>query len=96
MSTATAFRQARAFKSAQLTYDARADHEDDYGDDDNLCSEQPIGDTRVLVCFSRRRGEPCIEGASINGEVVEADCFSPAVVRRWVRAIEREFGGEAA
>ena len=83
-------------KTAQAHYDNLADHADDFGDADNLCSSQPLGDTQVLVAFSWRRGEPCIEGASINGEIVEADCFSPAVVRRWVRAIEREFGGEAS
>lgn len=59
--------------------------------DDGLTSLQPLGDARVLVCYSWDSNESLsIDGATINGEMVDAGNFSNCVRSQWEKAIRAE------
>lgn len=91
MSIAQAIRNARTFKRAQCDYDNLADPWVDADDADECTSLQPLGNAEVLVCFTWSAGEPVIEGAYVNADIVDVNCFAERVVQQWTAAIAKEW-----
>ena len=63
---------------------------------DGFTSLQPLGDARVIVCYSLDSNESLsIDGATIGGEFVSIDNFSNHVRGQWEKAIKAEEAKDA-
>lgn len=89
----TAFATACPVRAAQAAAAAGVHHEQALACpdvDDGYTSLQPLGMTKVLVCYSLAPGGVQIDGALVNGYMVEADDFSSRQVKDWAQAIDAE------
>jgi hypothetical protein len=76
----------RSFANAQLSFDNLAEPEVE----ESSTSLQPLGPVQVSVDYFWRDDSADINGIWLDGELIDADAFSPATLAKWQASIERE------
>jgi hypothetical protein len=61
---------------------------------ERFTSMQQLGSAKVLLTFTRERGDVVVRSAHINGEEVDADYFDSDVVSEWRESIAKECAAE--